>query len=268
MSTLLQLKGLRKSYPSLKGENVIVKDFDLDIADREFVCLIGHSGCGKTTVLSMVAGLTKPSGGEIILDGQHVKGPGPDRGMVFQSPSLLPTLSALGNVLLAADQVYPHASKAERKDLSEYYLRQMGLGEHLNRMPAELSTGMRQRVGVARAFVLSPRMLLLDEPFGSLDSITRFELQRVLLEMRWHTKTTSLMVTHDIDEALYLSDRIVMMTDGPAATVGDILQVPFARPRDRHALLEDSEYYRLREYLIDFLENRAGHRGPAAHTAA
>jgi len=257
MSALLELRNLGKSYPGRNQPNVVVRNFNLEVAHHEFVSLIGHSGCGKTTVLSMVAGLTPVTEGEILLDGEPVRGPGPDRGMVFQTPSLLPSLSALGNVMLAAGQVYPHASKADRRALSIYYLDQVGLGDHLDRMPAELSAGMRQRIGVARAFVLSPRLLLLDEPFGSLDSLTRFELQRVLLGVRWRNQTTTLMVTHDIDEALFLSDRVVMMTDGPNAEVGDILPVPFPRPRDRHALLEDAEYYRLREYLIEFLEKRA-----------
>jgi len=257
---MLEVRNLTKSYGS---GSVVVRDFSLDVAEHEFVSMVGHSGCGKTTVLSMVAGLTPVTSGEIRLDGEPIDGPGPDRGVVFQSPSLLPNLTALGNVMLAAGQVYPHATKKERLELSAYYLSQVGLADHMRRHPAELSAGMRQRVGVARAFVLSPRILLLDEPFGSLDSLTRFELQRVLLSVRWHSQTTALMVTHDIDEALYLSDRVVLMTDGPEAGVGDIVAVPFARPRDRHVLLEDPEYYALREQLLDFLENRAA-RGSAS----
>jgi len=257
MSDFLELFNLTKVYPTPNGSAVVVKDFNLRIKKGEFVCLIGHSGCGKSTVLSMVAGLNELSGGGIILAGKELAGPGPDRGVVFQSPCLLPWLSAFENVMLGVDQVFYTASREERRQIGEYYLSVVGLSDAVNKKPAELSQGMRQRVGIARAFALSPRLLLLDEPFGMLDSLTRMELQQVLIELWRRDKKTALMVTHDVDEALFLSDRIVMMTNGPEAEVGAILQVNFPRPRERRAVLEHPDYYKLREYLIDFLEFRA-----------
>ncbi len=253
----LELSQLNKTYPSPKGPAVIVNDFNLEIAEGEFVTLIGHSGCGKSTVLSMVAGLTDVTAGGMVLAGKEVTGPGPDRGVVFQSPSLLPWMTARENVMLGVNQVFFTASGNERLQIAEYYLSVVGLADSMDKRPAELSQGMRQRVGIARAFALSPKMLLLDEPFGMLDSLTRFELQAVLLELWKRQRITALMVTHDVDEALYLSDRIVCMTDGPEAEVGDIVTVPFPRPRDRVAVMEHPEYYRLRERLIEFLEVHA-----------
>lgn len=263
MSDYLVLSRLTKIYPTPRGPAVIVKDFDLTISKGEFVCLIGHSGCGKSTVLSMAAGLTDISGGGIILAGKELVGPGPDRGIVFQSPCLLPWQTALENVLLGVDQVFYTASREERRQIAEYYLSVVGLAEAMHKRPGELSQGMRQRVGIARAFALSPKMLLLDEPFGMLDSLTRFELQEVLLELWRKDRKTALMVTHDVDEALFLSDRIVMMTNGPAAEVGEVLKVPFARPRIRQEVMEHPEYYELREQLIGFLNERADR--PAGH---
>jgi nitrate/nitrite transport system ATP-binding protein len=238
----------------------IVKGFDLRIKKGEFISLIGHSGCGKSTVLSMVAGLNDISSGGIILAGKELTGPGPDRGIVFQSPCLLPWLTAFENVMLGVDQVFYTANRNERRQIAEYYLSVVGLADAMNKKPAQLSQGMRQRVGIARAFALSPKMLLLDEPFGMLDSLTRMELQQVLIELWRKDKKTALMVTHDVDEALFLSDRIVMMTNGPEAEVGDILDVTFPRPRERKAVLEHPDYYRLREHLITFLEEHA-HKG-------
>src|SRR5260221_14277255 len=205
----------------------------------------------------MVAGLNEITEGGIILAGKELVGPGPDRGVVFQSPCLLPWLTAFENVMLGVDQVFYTAGSEERRQIAEYYLSLVGLADAMNKRPGELSQGMRQRVGIARAFVLSPRMLLLDEPFGMLDALTRMELQQVLLELWRRDKKTALMVTHDVDEALFLSDRIAMMTNGPAARVGDVLAVPFPRPRDRTAVLEHPEYYRLREHLIGFLESQS-----------
>jgi nitrate/nitrite transport system ATP-binding protein len=270
MSHYLEISNLKKSYRSPKGESIIVQDFDLRIKKGEFVCLIGHSGCGKSTVLSMVAGLSSISGGGIILAGKELVGPGPDRGIVFQSPCLLPWMSALENVMLGVNQVFYTASRQERRQIGEYYLAIVGLADAMHKRPAELSQGMRQRVGIARAFALSPKMLLLDEPFGMLDSLTRMELQQVLIELWRKDQKTALMVTHDVDEALFLADRIVMMTTGPAARVGDVLEVPFARPRDRKALLESSEYYKLRAHLIEFLEEHAHvpFRAPSAMKSA
>jgi len=257
MSDYLEISQLTKIYPTPKGPAVIVRDFDLRIKKGEFICLIGHSGCGKSTVLSMVAGLSEISGGGIILAGKELVGPGPDRGVVFQSPCLLPWMSAFENVMLGINQVFYTASKEERRQIAEYYLSVVGLADSMHKRPAELSQGMRQRVGIARAFALAPKMLLLDEPFGMLDSLTRFELQQVLIELWRKDKKTALMVTHDVDEALFLSDRIVMMTNGPEARVGDILEVHFPRPRTRKEVMEHPDYYRLREHLIAFLEEHA-----------
>jgi nitrate/nitrite transport system ATP-binding protein len=257
MSSFLEISRLGKIYDTPKGPAVIVENFDLKIRKGEFITLIGHSGCGKSTVLSMVAGLIDSTSGGIILAGKEVIGAGPDRGVVFQSPCLLPWLTAFENVMLGVDQVYYTAAPEERRQIAEYYLTVVGLGDAMKKKPAELSQGMRQRCGIARAFALSPKMLLLDEPFGMLDSLTRVELQEVLIDLWQRDQKTALMVTHDVDEALFLSDRVVMMTNGPAATVGEILEVKFPRPRSRKQLLEDPEYYRLREELIGFLEERS-----------
>jgi nitrate/nitrite transport system ATP-binding protein len=217
-------------------------------------------------VLSIVAGLTESTDGAVVLAGKEVVDAGPDRGVVFQAPCLLSWLSALDNVRLGVDEVFPEKKKAERIDIARHYLELVGLGDSLRKLPAELSAGMRQRVGLARAFALSPRMLLLDEPFGMLDSLTRIELQDVLLELWAQDKKTAMMVTHDVDEAVFLSDRVVMMTSGPEAHVGEILSVPFERPRQRSLLMECPEFYELREQLVAFLEGQ-GHR-PAPSVAA
>lgn len=276
MSDYVEFSQLGKTYPTPKGPSVIVQNFNLTIPKGEFVSIIGHSGCGKSTVLSMVAGLNDISAGGIILAGKELAGPGPDRGIVFQSPSLLPWLTAFENVMLGINQVFYTASRLERRQIAEYYLAVVGLGEAMNKYPAELSQGMRQRVGIARAFALKPRMLLLDEPFGMLDALTRYELQQVLLELWRKERITALMVTHDVDEALFLSDRVVCMTDGPAATIGEVLRVPFVRPRARASVMADPAYPKLREQLISFLEVRAHHRpepalapvsAPAVHGA-
>jgi nitrate ABC transporter ATP-binding subunit len=260
MSDYLILSRVTKVYPTPKGPAVIVKDFDLSIPQGEFVTLIGHSGCGKSTVLSMVAGLNSVTAGGIILAGKELAGPGPDRGVVFQAPCLLPWLTAFDNVMLGVNQVFFTALKYERRQIAEYYLNRVGLGDAMEKRPAQLSAGMRQRVGIARAFALSPKLLLLDEPFGMLDSLTRYELQQVLIELWRKDRKTALMVTHDVDEALFLSDRIVMMTNGPEAEVGDILEVRFPRPRNRKDVMGHPDYYRLREHLITFLESQA-HKG-------
>ena len=257
MSHYVELSNLAKVYPAPLGEAVIVKDFNLRIDKGEFVTLIGHSGCGKSTVLSMLAGLNPISAGGIILAGKELDGPGPDRGIVFQSPCLLPWLTAFENVKLGVDQVFFTASSLERREIVEYYLTVVGLADAMHKYPGQLSQGMRQRVGIARAFALKPKMLLLDEPFGMLDSLTRYELQQVLIQLWRKNRITALMVTHDVDEALFLSDRVVCMTDGPAAEVGDILPVTFPRPRERKQVLEHPDYYTLRERLIEFLEVRA-----------
>jgi len=269
MSDYVELSNLTKTYPTPKGPAVIVKDFNLRIKKGEFVTLIGHSGCGKSTVLSMLAGLNEITDGGIILAGKELAGPGPDRGIVFQSPCLLPWMTAFENVMLGVEQVFFTASKEERRQIVEYYLTVVGLGDAMHKKPAELSQGMRQRVGIARAFALKPKMLLLDEPFGMLDSLTRYELQQVLIELWRKNKITALMVTHDVDEALFLSDRVICMTDGPEAEVGDILEVNFPRPRERKAVMEHPDYYKFREHLIEFLEIHAHkkHAKPAAPAA-
>ncbi len=261
MSDYVELSNLTKTYPTPKGPAVIVRDFNLRIKKGEFVTLIGHSGCGKSTVLSMLAGLNEVTEGGIILAGKELSGPGPDRGVVFQSPCLLPWLTAFENVMLGVDQVFYTASKVERREIAEYYLTVVGLGEAMHKRSRELSQGMRQRVGIARAFALKPKMLLLDEPFGMLDSLTRQELQQVLLELWQRNHITALMVTHDVDEAIFLSDRVVMMTNGPAAEVGDILEVNLPRPRHRQELLESPRYYEMREELIGYLNEQAHLKG-------
>lgn len=265
MTRYLEVSRVTKSYVTPSGPSVIVKDFDLAVARGELVSLIGHSGCGKSTVLSMVAGLIEADSGGVILAGLEIDGPGPDRGVVFQAPCLLPWLTALENVLIGVDQVQGRRPRDERANIAHHYLKLVGLAEAADKRPDELSSGMRQRVGLARAFALSPKVLLLDEPFGMLDSLTRLELQDVLLELWGQDRKTALMVTHDVDEALYLSDRVVMMTNGPEARVGGILRVPFERPRNRRQLLDEPRYFALREALIGFLEQQSHRsRGPAA----
>ncbi|HKU44973.1 MAG TPA: ABC transporter ATP-binding protein [Polyangiales bacterium] len=252
----LEISQVAKAFPSETGQQVVVEDFNLSMRRGEFVSIIGHSGCGKSTVLSMVAGLLPTSAGAMVLAGKEITEPGPDRGVVFQSPNLFPWMTALENVMLGVEQVHVRTSREGRLELARHYLELVGLGDSLHKKPAALSQGMRQRVGLARAFALTPNMLLLDEPFGMLDSLTRMELQDVLIELWAKDKKTAMMVTHDVDEALFLSDRIVMMTQGPRAHVGEVLAVPFARPRTRRAVLSDPNYYPLRERIIGFLESQ------------
>ncbi len=249
----LDYSQLHKVYPTPKGPLTVVEDFDLKVRKGEFISLIGHSGCGKSTVLTMTAGLNAVSKGGIKLDGFEVAGANPERAVVFQSPSLFPWLTAKENVAVGVDRVYPGASRAERQEVVEYYLERVGLGDAMDRPAAQMSNGMQQRVGIARAFALSPKLLLLDEPFGMLDSLTRWELQDVLMEVWSRTKVTAVCVTHDVDEAILLADRVVMMTNGPRATIGKIMQVDLPRPRARKALLEHPDYYAYREQLIGFL---------------
>lgn len=252
---MLDISKLKKSYPGNGTDYVVLEDLDLQIMKQEFVTIIGHSGCGKTTLLSMIAGLNPISGGNIAILGQAVKGPGPDRGVIFQSPSLMPWMTALQNVLLGVNRVFPHASKAERGEIARYYLQKVGLEGAFDKKAGELSQGMQQRVGIARAFAIRPKVLLLDEPFGMLDSLTRGELQDILIEIWNREKITAVMITHDVDEAIFLADRVVMMTSGPRARIGDVLNIDFERPRSRKAVLDHENYYHYRKYLIDFLEN-------------
>ncbi len=250
----LEFSRLRKVYPTPKGPLTVVENFDLRLRKGEFITLIGHSGCGKSTVLSMTAGLNDITSGGIILDGKEVTTAGPDRGVVFQAPSLFPWLTARENVALGVDRVFPHVAAKERDDIVRYYLNCVGLGGAIDKRASDLSNGMKQRVGIARAFALSPKLLLLDEPFGMLDSLTRWELQEVLLEVWVRAKLTAICVTHDVDEAILLADRVVMMTNGPQARIGNIMEVDIPRPRTRTALLDHPRYYEYREELLGFLE--------------
>lgn len=251
----LEFSQLSKIYPTPDGNSTVkvVDGFDLKVKKGEFISIIGHSGCGKSTVLSMTAGLNSISEGGIILDNREIDGAGPDRGVVFQAPSLFPWLTAFDNVMLGVDKVYPHASQREREDIVEYYLTRVGLAQSMFKKAADMSNGMRQRVGIARAFALSPKLLLLDEPFGMLDSLTRWELQEVLMEVWQRTKVTAIVVTHDVDEAILLADRVVMMTNGPMAKIGKIQSIDLPHPRSRKALLEHPNYYEYRESILSFL---------------
>jgi nitrate/nitrite transport system ATP-binding protein len=252
---LLDLQNLKKVYPTPNGDYVVLEDLNLQVKKEEFITIIGHSGCGKTTMLSMIAGLNEISDGKISVLGSSIKGPGPDRGVIFQSPSLMPWMTALENVMLGVNQVFPHGTKREREDICRYYLSKVGLEGAFDKRASELSQGMQQRVGIARAFAIKPKVLLLDEPFGMLDSLTRGELQDVLIEIWNKEKITAVMITHDVDEAIFLSDRVVMMTSGPRAKIGDILPIEFQRPRSRKAVLDHEDYYAYRKHLIDFLEH-------------
>ena len=251
----LEFSQLSKSYPTPDGNSTVkvVDGFDLKVKKGEFISIIGHSGCGKSTVLSMTAGLNTISEGVIVLDNKEINGAGPDRGVVFQAPSLFPWLTAYENVSLGVEKVYPHATQAERNDIVEYYLTRVGLGDVLHKKAGALSNGMRQRVGIARAFALSPKLLLLDEPFGMLDSLTRWELQEVLMEVWERTQVTAIVVTHDVDEAILLADRVIMMTNGPHAKIGKIQTIDLQRPRTRKALLAHPDYYKYRSSLLTFL---------------
>ena len=255
LDKFVEFYDVTKVYPTPKGPLTVVDRFRLDIRKGEFISLIGHSGCGKSTVLSMVAGLNDVTDGGITLDAREVTSAGPDRGVVFQAPSLLPWLTARENVALGVNRVYPHANEAERRDIVDYYLSRVGLGDVMEKKASELSNGMKQRVGLARAFALSPKLLLLDEPFGMLDALTRWELQEVLMEVWKRNQVTAICVTHDVDEAILLADRVVMMTNGPHARIGCILEIDLPRPRSRRALLEHPRYYGYRKELLGFLES-------------
>jgi len=259
----VEFSQVKKVYPTPKGPLTVVDGFDLKMKKGEFITLIGHSGCGKSTVLSMAAGLNPITEGGIILDGTHVTKAGPDRAVVFQAPSLMPWMSAYQNVSLGVDEVYPKASKSEKKDIVEYYLSRVGLADSMDKLAADLSNGMKQRVGIARAFALSPKLLLLDEPFGMLDSLTRWELQDLLMDVWKRTEVTTICVTHDVDEAILLADRVVMMSNGPEAKIGNIMEVNLPRPRSRSELIAHPDYYAYREELLDFLEAYEGGANPS-----
>ncbi len=256
---LLTIENVSKVYPTPKGPYTVLEGINLTVYEGEFVCLIGHSGCGKSTLLNMVAGFNKPTEGEVRLRGSRITKPGPDRMMVFQNYALLPWKSAFDNVYLAVNSAYPHKSKAQKKAIVDEHLAMVGLTEAANKRPSQLSGGMKQRVAIARALAIRPEVLILDEPFGALDAITKEELQEELLQIWREHRVTVLMITHDIDEALFLCDRLVMMTNGPHATIGEIMDIPFPRPRDRAAIMEDPQYYELRNHALDFLFRRFAH---------
>ncbi len=250
----LEFFNLTKVYPTADGPLTVLDGVDLIMDKGEFISLIGHSGCGKSTALTMAAGLNSISGGGIVLDGREVTEAGPDKAVVFQAPSLMPWLTARDNVAMGVERVFPDASAQERTDIVEYYLDRVGLGDAMDKRASELSNGMKQRVGLARAFALSPKLLLLDEPFGMLDSLTRWDLQDVLIEVWNRTQVTAICVTHDVDEAILLADKVVMMTNGPNARIGKVLEVDLPRPRDRKKVLADPKFYEYREEVLAFLE--------------
>jgi nitrate ABC transporter ATP-binding subunit len=257
---LLELNALTKTFDAPGGSVVAVHNVSARVRDGEFVCVLGHSGCGKSTVLSLIAGLQQASSGAVVIDGTIVAAPGTDRAVVFQSPCLLPWLTARENVALSANQARDtndRGSRAERSIAADRYLDLVGIADCAEQLPGELSLGTQQCVSLARALSLRPRLLLLDEPFSMLDSLTRFDLQDTLLHVWERNRKTVVMVTHDVDEALYLADRLVLMTDGPAATIGAILDVPFPRPRERAAVLEHPDYYHCHQQVINFLEHHA-----------
>jgi nitrate ABC transporter ATP-binding subunit len=255
----LIIDNVSKVYPSPKGDYVVLEGVNLKVQQGEFVCVIGHSGCGKSTLLNMVSGFSKPTDGLVTLHGKQITKPGPDRMVVFQGYALLPWLTAYENIYLAVDAVHPNKSEAEKKLIVQEHLAMVGLTEAAHKQPGQLSGGMRQRVSIARALAIRPEVLILDEPFGALDAITKEELQVELLKIWNDHRCTVLMITHDIDEALFLADRLVMMTNGPAAKIGEVLEIPFSRPRDRDRIMEDPEFYKMRNYILDYLYNRFAH---------
>ncbi|WP_431100377.1 ABC transporter ATP-binding protein [Roseateles noduli] len=260
MSPFIRVQQAEMVFTSRKGRFHALREIDLDIAKGEFVTLIGHSGCGKSTLLNLIAGLLQPTDGGLLCDGREIAGPGPERAVVFQNHSLLPWLTCFDNVLLAVESVFGGRELRPRlMARTEEALHLVGMSHAMFKRPHEISGGMKQRVGIARALAMEPKVLLMDEPFGALDALTRAHLQDELLKIVAATHSTVVMVTHDVDEAVLLSDRIVMMTNGPAATIGEILPVTLPRPRDRVALAEDPTYVHARKAVIDFLYTRHRH---------
>jgi len=264
----IEIQGVEQTFRTKKGLFPALRDINLTIAKGEFVALIGHSGCGKSTLLNLVAGLTTPTAGTLLCANREIAGPGPERAVVFQNHSLLPWLTCFENVYLAVERVFgaaskstgaPAENKAQLKARTDAALELVGLSHAAQKRPGEISGGMKQRVGIARALSMEPQVLLMDEPFGALDALTRAKLQDELLEIVARTKSTVVMVTHDVDEAVLLSDKIVMMTNGPAATIGEVLAVDLPRPRNRVALAEDPRYINCRKAVIDFLYTRQAH---------
>ncbi|HBC3860625.1 ABC transporter ATP-binding protein [Vibrio parahaemolyticus] len=250
---LLDLTRLGMRFPTPDGEFIALKNVDLQINKGEFVSLIGHSGCGKSTVLNLVAGLYMPTDGGVIVDGREVAGPGPDRAVVFQNHSLLPWLTVYQNVELAVKQIAGKKGKAWIQEQVNHYLELIQMQHAAYKKPDEISGGMKQRVGIARALALQPKVLLMDEPFGALDALTRAHLQDALMKIQAELNNTVIMITHDVDEAVLLSDKIVMMTNGPAATIGEVLEVNLPRPRERVALADDAQYQKCRQAVLKFL---------------
>lgn len=257
--TFLNIQDVSKVYATPKGPYTVLEGVNLTVQEGEFICIIGHSGCGKTTLLNMVSGFAQPTEGVVLLQDQKITQPGPDRMVVFQNYSLLPWKTAFENVYLAVKAAFPEKSKAEKTAIVTEHLELVGLTEAAHKRPHQLSGGMKQRVAIARALAIRPQVLILDEPFGALDAITKEELQEELLQIWQDHRCTVLMITHDIDEALFLADRLVMMTNGPAANIGEILDIPFRRPRNRAQITEDPKYYELRNYALDFLFRRFAH---------
>jgi nitrate/nitrite transport system ATP-binding protein len=259
-SKYIQIQGVEQTFKTNKGLFPALREINLDIAKGEFVALIGHSGCGKSTFLNLIAGLTTPTAGVLLCANREIAGPGPERAVVFQNHSLLPWLTCFDNVHLGIERVFGKTeTKAKLKARTDAALDMVGLTHAAQKRPGEISGGMKQRVGIARALALEPKVLLMDEPFGALDALTRAKLQDELLEIVARTQSTVVMVTHDVDEAVLLSDKIVMMTNGPAATIGEVLRVDLPRPRQRVELAESAEYQRYRKAVIDFLYTRQAH---------
>ena len=266
MSTkFIEVHGVEQTFKTTKGLFPALRDINLTVAKGEFVALIGHSGCGKSTLLNLIAGLTTPTNGALLCANKEIKGPGPERAVVFQNHSLLPWLTCFDNIYLAVERVFGgKETKAQLKARTDAALALVGLTPAAQKRPGEISGGMKQRVGIARALSMEPQVLLMDEPFGALDALTRAKLQDELLEIVARTQSTVVMVTHDVDEAVLLSDKIVMMTNGPAATIGEVLSVDLPRPRKRVELAEDPQYVHYRKAVIDFLYTRQGHVEKAA----
>lgn len=258
-SAFLEIENISKVYSTPQGAYTVLEDVNFSVKEGEFICVIGHSGCGKSTLLNMVAGFVQPTQGEVRLKGEKINRPGPDRMVVFQNYALLPWKTAFENIYLAVNAVCPEKSKKEKTEIVREHLAMVGLEEAANKKPGQLSGGMKQRVSIARALSIYPEILILDEPFGALDAITREELQDELIKIWEQHKITVMMITHDIDEALFLADRIVMMTNGPAAKIGEIMNVHFPHPRNRAQMMEDPQYYTLRNQALDFLFGRYAH---------
>ena len=264
-SKFIDIQNVEQTFKTPKGSFQALRDIDLSVAKGEFVALIGHSGCGKSTLLNLIAGLTRPTHGVLLCADREIAGPGPERAVVFQNHSLLPWLTCHENVHLGVERVFGKAEgKAQLKSRTEAALALVRLTAAAHKRPGEISGGMKQRVGIARALAMEPKVLLMDEPFGALDALTRARLQDELLAIVQRTHSTVVMVTHDVDEAVLLSDRIVMMTNGPSATIGEILRIDLARPRNRVELAEDRDYVHYRKAVIDFLYTRQGHVEKAA----